>query len=305
MATIEELKQYFKGDDTLPSDDVLTTCIDNALAQYSADFPLLKSVVLQLNEYVATLPEDFLAGFSEIEAVHTPAVDALGQPLGVGSSLVKVAVGGSLLGNVDTLDFSGEWVKVSVNETTANIEIPPTQLKIISFSASVGLVEKGREVNVMLSWSYSDNVDSQLLNGAMLDNALRVLNVTLSSSKTFTLTGNYESKTASASTTVKFVEPIWFGRGLETQPSVNDLVKRIQNNENGTYVFSSNTDAKPYLWIVLPATANPSFKDPSTGFNVAMQPPVLESVTNEHGYTQNYNFYRSLNALNGAITVVI
>jgi len=83
--------------------------------------------------------------------------------------------------------------------------------------------------------------------------------------------------------------------------------KRFQDGFVGNYTFP----AGGYKWICYPKSfgnANVSkFKDVGTGFGVAIDPasPITVSVTNSFGVTMDYLCYRTMNVLNGSITISI
>lgn len=70
----------------------------------------------------------------------------------------------------------------------------------------------------------------------------------------------------------------------------------------GTYVMP----AGGYKWLCYPSTypTLTSFKDLSTGMNVAINDPVIIPVTNQYGLVQMYKCHRTYNKLGGSLTIV-
>jgi hypothetical protein len=99
----------------------------------------------------------------------------------------------------------------------------------------------------------------------------------------------------------------WYGEsGLATLsgPDVKALrVKGLLSTALGTYQFNTGG----YKWFCWPSlfAAPTRFKDQATQLDVAMASPISVSVTNDFGITDNYNCYRTLNVLGGAITIVV
>lgn len=73
----------------------------------------------------------------------------------------------------------------------------------------------------------------------------------------------------------------------------------------GTGTFSFG--ATGYKWFCIPSSfAQPTtFKDQSTGLDVAMEIPTTVSVTNTFGVVTNYSCYRTTNILGSSINIII
>lgn len=81
-------------------------------------------------------------------------------------------------------------------------------------------------------------------------------------------------------------------------------------------LISSSTPASPagaylmpaggFKWLCYPSSfpTLTSFKDQSTGLNIAINDPVLISVTNQYGLVQTYKCHRTYNKLGSSITIV-
>jgi len=78
----------------------------------------------------------------------------------------------------------------------------------------------------------------------------------------------------------------------------------ITNTCVGNYTFAGGN--YKYFFIETISQGSPVlFKDQSTNFNIAMNLPYIQSVTNSYGQTINYNVYRSTNKLNGDVVISI
>jgi hypothetical protein len=118
------------------------------------------------------------------------------------------------------------------------------------------------------------------------------------------------NNTISSTFTVNWKAYSFFGISTSTVITSTDILamtKRFQDGFVGSYAFGGGG----YKWICYPKSfgnANTSkFKDTASGFGVAIDPasPITVPVTNSFGVTIDYLCYRTMNILNGTITIAI
>ena len=99
----------------------------------------------------------------------------------------------------------------------------------------------------------------------------------------------------------------WYGESDSDTLTETDIKalrqSGLSNSATGTFAF--NGGGYKYLVIPTTMTAPTTFKDQATQLAVPMVAPVVVSITNSFGITQNYNVIRTLNKLGGAITIVV
>lgn len=92
--------------------------------------------------------------------------------------------------------------------------------------------------------------------------------------------------------------------GSLTEVDVKALrVNALQSTYAGTYVFN----AGGYKWVCYNSALGTatSFKDSSNNLDVAMEPSVLISVTNDYGITSNVRAHRTTNIIGSSISIIV
>ena len=116
--------------------------------------------------------------------------------------------------------------------------------------------------------------------------------------------------TISANFGVNWKAYTYFGASGATAVTATEILamqKRFQDGFTGSYAFPGGG----YKWICYPKSfgnANTTkFKDVASGFGVAIDPnsPITVAVTNSFGVTIDYLCYRTMNILNGSITISV
>lgn len=94
-----------------------------------------------------------------------------------------------------------------------------------------------------------------------------------------------------------------------TEAQIEALVSQnLSNVTAGNYSFAEAAGQYKYFAFQkdLPQPNYlTDFKDQATGFNVAMQPPYLVTITNSFLITTDYYIYRTTNIAGGAATIVV
>lgn len=82
---------------------------------------------------------------------------------------------------------------------------------------------------------------------------------------------------------------------------ITEMLSTLSATPAGQYVMP----ASGYKWLCYPSSfpTLTTFKDISTGMNVAINDPVIVPVTNKFGLTQNYKCHRTYNKLGSSITI--
>ncbi len=104
----------------------------------------------------------------------------------------------------------------------------------------------------------------------------------------------------------------WYWRvyyGESVSASLNEVgveglrASTLAAGANGTYAMLGGG----YKYIAYPTSMGlkATFKDPSTGFDIDMQPAVTVSVTNAFGQVTDYYVHRTTNILGGAINIAV
>jgi len=128
-------------------------------------------------------------------------------------------------------------------------------------------------------------------------------------SNVFRITGtNSKSQDFTKDYTVNWYWRIYAGTSSNTSLTESQIealtdYTSLANSFERTYSLSANN----YKYICYPTSmglAN-SFIDADTGFAVAMESPVITSVTNSFGQTTNYYVYRSTNPLVAAVNIIV
>jgi hypothetical protein len=187
---------------------------------------------------------------------------------------------------------------------------------ITDFHSTPGpIVETGVTVtNPVLSWALSPmTVTSQALAGPLATSlTASQLNVTLTGSLTatatwaLTVTGSVGVLTRNH--TLSFGHTIHWGRGattLTTSAAILALTgSKLATVPDGNYAIVANPGSTPYWWFCYPDSWGPVLiVDVLTSLPVAISDAGIVTVTNASGHVRAFRCLRSLNALNGAMTI--
>ena len=122
---------------------------------------------------------------------------------------------------------------------------------------------------------------------------------------TFTLTANKGPLVRSSQTTVTWTQKFYTGVGTAGQTSsafIQSLTGVLQTYKNGNYLITAGAGQKVYI-AYRAAYGTSQFL--IGGFNGGFNAPTTVSVTNAHGFTENYYLYESVNQNLGAVTVTV
>ena len=182
------------------------------------------------------------------------------------------------------------------------------ELSISLTSNTSTVLEKGRLVNgVIINWTYSKRIISQLLDGVPIDLNTRsyLYNSTLTSDKRFTLTASDVSKTFSKDISFNFYNGVYWGTSSNTTYNdtfIMSLSKELRSNRNKT--FSVNCGEGQYIYYCIPTNyGRPTFS--VGGFTGGFNKVSTIQFRNSYGYTESYDIYKSANSNLGNTTVVV
>lgn len=102
---------------------------------------------------------------------------------------------------------------------------------------------------------------------------------------------------------------IYYGESAST--SLNEAgieglrVNALTAGFAGTYSFAADTGKYKYLCYAAALGTASSFKDASTGLDVAMEAAATVTVTNTNGVATSYNVHRTTNLIGSAIDIVV
>jgi hypothetical protein len=187
---------------------------------------------------------------------------------------------------------------------------------ISSFSSTPGpIVEAGSAVtDPVLAWSLTPmNVTGQTLAGPLavpLNTSQRgvVLPGTLTTDANWALTVNAGGGVLTANVTLAFGHNVHWGRAGTTLANSAAVLAlsgaRLLTGAAGDYPVVANAGATPYWWFCYPDSwGGVVIRDAATGLPAAISDTGTISVLNASGHTRSFRCLRSLNALNGAMTL--
>ena len=187
---------------------------------------------------------------------------------------------------------------------------------ITSFTAAPagGTYEIGSTISapITFNWNFNKDIVTQTLTDCTLaDKTVRTAtyNTDISSNKTFTLSANDGTKTATKNISYSFTNKVWFGSAAEGTYDDSFILGlstgKLQTSKSGTYTVT--VADREYFFIAMPQSYNNS--DTLTGkiggFETDFGRVATVNHTNQSGYATNYNIYKSTNASLGAISFII
>lgn len=180
---------------------------------------------------------------------------------------------------------------------------------VITSSASPSVVELGRQITqVVLSWTYNKNIAMQLMEGISLDPSLRSYNYStpLTASKTFTLTATTTSGSPVTKTTaINFYNGVYYGRSSSIVYN-NNLIQSLTQvlSDSRSRTITVTAAAGEYIYYCLPSRLGiPVFT--VSGFIGGFSKVATTNFTNNSGYTESYDVYKSDNIGLGSTTITV
>lgn len=192
---------------------------------------------------------------------------------------------------------------VQLKEDVSDLLYVP--ITVNSFTNNIQTVEIGQTItDVTLSWTLNKDPESVFVNGeeqpAESNGSLELTGLTLTADTSWTLEATDErGATASKTTKLQFLNSVYYGVGSVI--NVANLTKILTSTRTRT--FTCNAGTGEYIWYLCPArlgTCNFNVGGFDGGFEVYSM-----DMTNESGYTEKYNVYKSTNAALGATRVSV
>ena len=187
-------------------------------------------------------------------------------------------------------------------------ELLYVDLSINLTSNTQATLEMGTTVNsVIFNWSYNKNVVSQKFNNSPLEVSLRTYtyNSSFNNNKTFKLEANDGKKDFSKSISFNFLNGRYWG---VSNPAAYDsnfiktLSKELSSSKGKT--FTVNCGEGQFIFYCVPSRfGSCSFK--VGGFEGGFNKIDTVQYTNNSGYTESYDIYKSSNSNLGNTTVVV
>lgn len=173
-------------------------------------------------------------------------------------------------------------------------------ITIQTFTVSPSVIELGSDSTVSLTWSLNKPATTQTINGTEVQGTSKQYN-DISATTAFTLAVSDGETSANKTIAVQGANQIYYG-AAENLNAVTSLSKVLSNEKKRT--ITVNAGSGQYIIYAYPARlGNVSFW--VENFEGGFEPAVVQSLTNESGYTEQYKLYRSTNANLGETTVEI
>ena len=237
----------------------------------------------------------------------TPFTWSLGDDL---EYEMTIWVGGDIITDEKLNKIELQLLKYAnaLNEHEAILqELLYVPISISSLSLSKSVVEIGDVLSgLVVTWAYNkEDILSQKFNGleVRIDDREYTETEDITSNKTYTLEANDGKNTTTKSATVKFLNGKYYGvaqEGTYDSDFIKGLTKVLAENKNGN--FTVNCGENEFIYFCIPTRfGTPRFS--VGGFEGGFFKVDTIEFTNNFGYSENYDIYRSDNSSLGNTTV--
>ena len=237
----------------------------------------------------------------------TPFTWSLGDDL---EYEMTIWVGGDIITDEKLNKIELQLLKYAnaLNEHEAILqELLYVPISISSLSLSKSIMEIGDVLSgLIVTWAYNkEDIVSQKFNGLEVGVDDREYTETedIISNKTYTLEANDGKNTTTKSATVKFLNGKYYGvaqEGTYDSDFIKGLTKVLAENKNGN--FTVNCGENEFIYFCIPTRfGTPRFS--VGGFEGGFFKVDTIEFTNNFGYSENYDIYRSDNSSLGNTTV--
>lgn len=225
----------------------------------------------------------------------------------------EVINSGALASNSDAgnVKYNDKYtVKDIIERLVSEVYYSPITVSRFDMNPSTTVYEIGSSVSgITFNWTYNKDCQSQSLTDCTLDNnSVRsaTYDTSFSTNKTFTLSASDEKTSTTASKSILFKYPKYYG--VATTPSSYNsafligLVKQLVDGRSGNFTVNAGSDQ--HIFFAIPSsfgTASFSVGGFSGGFSKVAT--ILH--TNASGHTCNYDIYKSDNSGLGNTTVTV
>ena len=184
------------------------------------------------------------------------------------------------------------------------------ELLYVPISANISLSKSTAELGEVVSglvvtWSYNKDIVSQKFNDVEIDIADRTYTEIedITSDTTYKVEGNDGKRNVVKSATIKFLNGKYYGvaeEGVYDNDFIKSLTKVLTENKNGN--FTVNCGENEFIYFCIPTRfGTPRFS--VGGFEGGFFKVDTIEFTNDFGYSENYDIYRSDNSSLGNTTV--
>ena len=199
---------------------------------------------------------------------------------------------------------------VSIEEQLLEHASMLEELLYVPVSANISLSKSTAELGEVVSglvvtWSYNKDIVSQKFNDVEIDIADRTYTETedIASDTTYKVEGNDGKRNVVKSATIKFLNGKYYGvaeEGVYDNDFIKSLTKVLTENKNGN--FTVNCGENEFIYFCIPTRfGTPRFS--VGGFEGGFFKVDTIEFTNNFGYSENYDIYRSDNSSLGNTTV--
>lgn len=177
-------------------------------------------------------------------------------------------------------------------------------LEIINFRATPDICETGGSENVILSWNIQGTIAQITLDGQNVTGQTEVTKPNVRETTTYLLNvADRRGSTARATVTVNFVNHVFWGTSASAEASEATLkgLDYTELSDDRVRTFNVDPDYE-YIYYGYPKRLGTSeFK--VNDFVGGFEDPVIVSVDNHAGFSEDYYVYRSANKLNSRFEV--
>ena len=222
-----------------------------------------------------------------------PTTTVDGMPIPNGSVYTEIDTGKTYMFDKD----NATWHEVSLGGGGGGGFSP---IAINTFAAAPPVNEIGSSQTITLGWSLNKTATSQNINGSpVTGTSKQYTGVTGSTSYTLNVSDGQTS--ASKTAYVTFANRIYYGAASDLA-TVTSLSSVLSNDPERT--ITVNAGAEQYIVYAIPARLGDVVFYVG-GFEGGFEAPVSQMLTNQSGYAEAYNVYRSTNPNLGETTVEV
>ena len=203
----------------------------------------------------------------------------------------------------ENLETTNKEIVPAINELNSIVN----PFTITSYSVNNTVFEIGSSNEVVLRWTYNENVKSQTINNETLDSSLRSKSYSKVTNNTTYILNCVSTKdvSRSKSVSINFYNGIYYGVSSNVNYNsslIGLFAKTLSNSKERT--INVNATSGQYIYYCLPSRLGvPTFN--VGGFEGGFSLVATVNFTNASGYTEKYDIYKSTNSGLGVTTVAI
>ena len=220
----------------------------------------------------------------------------------------KVEDGGtSPQGRLTAKEFNDMVSLVNSNEhLIAELTKVAWPLRIVQYTSDL-VFEAGQSVDILLSWQYNKDVESQNINGEALTIEDRQIEFNgIAEDVSYVLSANVGNEVVMQTANVSFQRKIYFGALTSAQAQDAEILS--MTNIWASQIFSPikiDCSGGKYIYCALPKSMAGDVDFWISGLRVSSWNQEERGLTNSFGHTEQYVIFRLSNKLNSTITFEI